>query len=55
MPGLGGWLLPALFLAVKWQMILGQVLNWFGCWIWEIPCLGALGSSSMSENPIASE
>lgn len=55
MPGLGGWLLPALFLAVKWQMILGQVLNWFGCWIWENPCLGALGSSSMSENPIASE
>lgn len=54
MPSLGGWLLPALFLAVKWQMILGQVLNWFGCWIFGKSCLEALGSSSMSENPIAS-
>lgn len=54
MPSLGGWLLPALFLAVKWQMILGQVLNWFGCWIIGKSCLEALGSSSMSENPIAS-
>lgn len=39
MPRLGALLVPALFLAVRLQTILGQRLNWFGCCIWENPAL----------------